>query len=128
MALIPPVVDFMPDDGRERKIVRQKYGDDEYDVVFMKGNPGKSKEEMDAMRARGERVGDFCYCSPLRPRTYEPAPGIICEQDVACKLRDGTTIYADIYRPSNTTEKVPVIVSWGIFGKRPAEGQANNTN
>lgn len=49
-------------------------------------------------------------------------PGVMCERDVACVLRDGTTIYADIYRPANTTEKVPVICVFAPFGKNPSEG------
>lgn len=42
-------------------------------------------------------------------------------QDVAVKMRDGVTIYADIFRP-DTEEKVPLLISWGFFGKRPGEG------
>lgn len=127
MAYIKPL-EHTPDDDRERIIVKQTFDGDEYDVVYVKGTPGKTKEEMDEMRASGNVNADpaaamFSYCAKLNPRTYEAGPGIICEQDQAVQLRDGTTIYADIYRPNNTTEKVPCIVSWGYFGKRPAEGQ-----
>lgn len=121
-------IDHTPNDDRERIIVKKTFDGEEYDVVYVKGNPGKTKEEMDAMRASGNVNADpaaamFSYCAKLNPHTYEAAPGIMCEQDQACALRDGTIIYADIYRPNNTAEKVPVIVSWGPFGKRPAEGQ-----
>jgi hypothetical protein len=44
---------------------------------------------------------------------------IVCDQDVAMTLRDGTVIYCDIYRPAHATEKIPCIVSWSYFGKRP---------
>ena len=120
--------DYTPDDGRERITIKKVFEGEEYDVVYMKGNPGKTKEEMEEMRASGNVNADpmaamFSYCAKLNPRAYEAAPGITCYQDTACRLRDGTTIYADIYRPSNTAEKVPVIISWGPFGKRPAEGQ-----
>ena len=103
---------------------------EEYEVPFVKGKPGKTKEEMDEMRASGNVNEDpmaamFSFCAKLNHRTYEAAPGIICEQDVPMKLRDGVTIYSDIYRPAYCTEKIPVIVSWGMFGKRPAEGQDN---
>ena len=64
------------------------------------------------------------FCPPFQPRTYEAAPGIICEQDVAVEMRDGIKIYCDIFRPSNTTEKIPVIVSWSWFGKRPGDGMS----
>lgn len=59
----------------------------------------------------------------LNPRTYECAPGIICEQDVAVTLRDGVKIYADIYRPKDQTN-IPVIISWSFYGKRPGEGMS----
>lgn len=115
-------------DDRERIIIPKVFDGDEYDVVYVKGTPGKSKKEMEEMRASGNLNGDpaaamFSYCAELNPHTYQAGPGIICEQDQAITLRDGTIIYADIYRPSDSTEKVPCIVSWGIFGKRPAEGQ-----
>lgn len=60
----------------------------------------------------------------IKYRKYRPLPGVICEQDVPMQMRDGVTIYSDIYRP-DTTEKVPVILAWSFFGKRPFEGGAN---
>jgi predicted acyl esterase len=62
-------------------------------------------------------------CAPFRQRTYIAEEGIICEQDVPVKLRDGVTIYCDIFRPTNETN-IPVIVSWGFYGKRPGEGMS----
>lgn len=41
----------------------------------------------------------------------------ICHQDVAVMVRDGTILYADIYRPV-CEEKVPAILCWGSWGKR----------
>jgi hypothetical protein len=54
--------------------------------------------------------------------TYEEgrmpfATETLYESDVAIRLQDGITIYADIYRPVGT-EKVPAIISWGAYGKR----------
>ncbi len=117
-------------DDRERKIIKKTFDGEEFDVIYVKGIPGKTKEEMAEMRASGNVNADpaaamFSYCAKLNPHTYEAGPGIICEQDVAVQMRDGVTIYADIYRPSDSAEKVPCIVSWGIFGKRAAEGQEN---
>lgn len=71
-----------------------------------------------------EDRGGLGAAPAINYRTYYPRPGIICEQDVPMKLRDGVTIYTDIYRP-DTTEKVPVILSWSFFGKRPFEGGSN---
>ena len=117
-------------DNRERIYVKRTFGGEEYEIPFVKGYPGKTKEEMDEMRASGNMNEDpmaamFSFCARLNHRAYEAEPGIMCEQDVPMKLRDGVTIYSDIYRPTGCTEKIPVIISWGIFGKRPAEGQDN---
>lgn len=62
-------------------------------------------------------------CPKFNPRTYEAAPGIICEQDVPVKLRDGVTIYTDIFRPANE-RSVPALISWSFYGKRPGEGMS----
>ncbi|MDK2808423.1 MAG: uncharacterized protein PWP24_1158 [Clostridiales bacterium] len=64
------------------------------------------------------------FCPAFNQRTYEAAPGIICDQDVEVVMRDGVKIYCDIFRPANTTEKIPVIVSWSWFGKRPGDGMS----
>jgi predicted acyl esterase len=41
---------------------------------------------------------------------------IVLEKDAAVQLRDGVTIYVDVFRPAGT-EKVPVIVAWSPYGK-----------
>jgi len=41
---------------------------------------------------------------------------IIFERDVAVKLRDGTTIYTDIFRPVKDG-KYPAIIAWSPYGK-----------
>jgi predicted acyl esterase len=41
---------------------------------------------------------------------------IVLEKDVAVTLRDGVTIYVDVFRPVGA-EKVPVIVAWSPYGK-----------
>ena len=43
--------------------------------------------------------------------------GIRAERDVAVPMRDGTTIYTDIYRPVGETD-VPAIIAWSPYGKR----------
>lgn len=48
---------------------------------------------------------------------FRPIPvDIVFEKDVAVQLRDGVTIYVDIFRPAGS-EKVPVIVAWSPYGK-----------
>jgi len=52
------------------------------------------------------------------PPAYEKTilDGVIIEKDVAITLRDGVTIYADIYRPENNDKAAPLI-AWGPYGK-----------
>jgi len=47
---------------------------------------------------------------------------IIFERDVEVRLRDGTVIYVDIFRPADVTPEtgIPTIVGWGPFGKQGA--------
>ncbi len=41
---------------------------------------------------------------------------ILHERDLAVKLRDGVTIYTDIFRPVGN-EKVPAVIAWSPYGK-----------
>jgi len=43
--------------------------------------------------------------------------GVRYERDIAVKMRDGITIYTDIYYPDGA-KNIPAIVSWSPFGKR----------
>ena len=88
------------------------------------------------------RVGDieilFRASAPIEqskypgfnPRTYVLPKGsvqreggmplgcdILVEQDVAVKLRDGVTIYTDVFRPA-VGRNCPSIISWSPYGKR----------
>jgi len=118
-----PGIPVYDESSAQFKLVKETMNDGTVvDVIYRKGVPGKTREELDAMRARGERVPDFCYCPPLNPHTYEAAPGILCKQDECITLRDGVKIYADIYLPKDAPGPVPLIVSWWFSGKRQAEG------
>lgn len=54
----------------------------------------------------------FQVAPPFRPLPVD----IVFEKDVAVQLRDGVTIYVDVFRPAGT-QKVPVIVAWSPYGK-----------
>lgn len=41
----------------------------------------------------------------------------VSEKDVAITLRDGTTIYVDVYRPSWHANQLAVLLAWGPYGK-----------
>jgi uncharacterized protein len=43
--------------------------------------------------------------------------GMIIERDVAVELRDGVTVYLDLYRPESASEPLPALLAWGPYGK-----------
>lgn len=43
--------------------------------------------------------------------------GMVIERDVAVSLRDGATVYLDVYRPVSSAERLPVLLAWGPYGK-----------
>ena len=47
-----------------------------------------------------------------QPRDYQ----LIVEKDVAVPMRDGTVIYADVFRP-DCEEKVPAIMNLSVYQK-----------
>lgn len=51
------------------------------------------------------------------PGAYALPCDIICDQDTAVTLRDGTILYADVYRP-DTREPVPVVLVYTPYCKR----------
>ena len=117
----PGIFAFNEENKDKFKFVKEDLNGKEVEILYRKGNPGVTKEEADEIRAAGGVVDMFSICPHLKTCTYDAGDGIICERDIAVAMRDGTTIYVDIYRPK-TDEKIPVIVSWGPFGKRPSEG------
>lgn len=53
----------------------------------------------------------------VRLKGYMPLPcDMILERDVAVQLRDGVTIYTDIFRP-NDRERHPAIMAMSPYGK-----------
>jgi predicted acyl esterase len=49
----------------------------------------------------------------------KPLPcSIHVSHDVAIRVRDGATLYCDVYRPADIKEPVSAIVSWSPYGKR----------
>ena len=48
-----------------------------------------------------------------------PVPrDLVLDRDVVVAMRDGTSIYVDVYRPPGAAEPLPAIVSWSPYGKR----------
>lgn len=101
------------------KIVPTQFGDETIDVIYRKLRTPMSRADQEKLPP--EERDMFSFVADFNPRTYDVTPDIICHQDVAVKLRDGTTIYVDIFLPKNSGP-VPIIASWSPFGKRPGEG------
>ena len=40
------------------------------------------------------------------------------EHDVEIVVRDGARLYIDVYRPADSTEKIPAVLSWSFYGKK----------
>jgi uncharacterized protein len=53
----------------------------------------------------------------LFPGTMALPLDIIWDRDVAIKLRDGVTIYVDVFRPAGTAAALPAIMAWAPYGK-----------
>lgn len=74
----------------------------------------------------GARYGVLSNFEPgtrMLPAGFQIAPpfrsipvDIVFEKDVPVTLRDGVTIYTDVFRPAGTA-KVPVIIAWSPYGK-----------
>lgn len=105
-------------------IKKKQYGDEEVEVIFRKLKPRVPVgEEINRILAEGRTpvfLKDGYGNTPeLNPRTYQVCPGIICQQDVEIVMRDGTKTYGDVFRPEGDA-KVPAIIAWSWFGKRPS--------
>ena len=104
--------------GREQFTVPTEMGGETIDKVYAKELIPTPVEEYEKL-PEDEKKLHKPY--PFDQRTYEVMPGVICEQDVAVPMRDGVVLYADIFRPADDTEKVPAILAWSNYGKRPNE-------
>ncbi|CZR52804.1 probable acyl esterases [Phialocephala subalpina] len=66
----------------------------------------------------------FDPCEEILPKGWNgynsrPLPSDIhVSHDVAIKVRDGCTLYCDIYRPAAIKEPVSAIVAWSPYGKK----------
>ncbi len=91
------------------------YGNDSFPVAFRKALP------LDAPRARytGFKPGRVVLKKgTIRREGALPLPcDMILDRDVAVKLRDGTTIYTDVYLPTGGG-RYPGLVAWSPYGKQ----------
>lgn len=107
---------------------KEKFGNTEIETIYREARRPATlktmkitKESVDGLDEKTLEGASIGFCAEFKPGTYLAEPGIICEQDIPVTLRDGATIYADIFRPVNQMD-IPAIISWSYFGKRPGEG------
>ena len=94
--------------GREQFTVKTEMGGEVIDKLYAKELVPAPIGEFEKL-PEDEKKPRKSY--PFNQRTYEAAPGIICDQDVAVPMRDGVILHADIFRPADSTAKVPIILA-----------------
>lgn len=89
------------------------------DINFCQGNLGQSGSSKNHPLYPGfkQEAKVLSKGTVLKEGALALPCDILWERDVALKLRDGVTIYTDIYRPANAKYKSPAIISAGPFGK-----------
>lgn len=105
---------------RDEIVIEKTLNGETYEQIYMQMLKPVPMEEYQQM---SEEEKALAKPYPFDPHTYEAAPGIICEQDVAVEMRDGAKLYCDIFRPASSgpDEQVPAILAWSNYGKRPNE-------
>jgi uncharacterized protein len=103
-----------PMNETERIRILEKFGEEEVEVVYRKSPGVHAPQEF-----QFDGVG---FYAAMNPRTYVE-DGIRVDQDVPVKVRDGTTLYVDVYRPDGPegVSNLPAIIGWCWYGKRPGD-------
>ncbi len=62
---------------------------------------------------------------PLPPADYHrrTEQGLTIERNVVIPLRDGTEIFADLYRAEGAERDLPILLAWGPYGKHALSNQ-----
>lgn len=104
-------------DQTERIRIKEQFNSgEELEVIYRKPGEAANPEDLS--------LDGLGFYPELNQRSYVVADDILVEQDVPIKLRDGVTIYADIFRPLDTLN-VPALISWCFYGKRPGDSPKN---
>jgi uncharacterized protein len=54
---------------------------------------------------------------PLPDYVRTARDGLVIERNCTVRLRDGTEIFVDLYRPDGAERGVPILLAWGPYGK-----------
>lgn len=100
--------------AKKTTLLTPVYGSEPFAVHYRRALP------LNAPRARYPGFNPsqtLLKAGTVRRAGARPLPcDIIFERDVALKMRDGTTIYTDVFRPA-TEGKHPALVAWSTYGK-----------
>lgn len=102
---------------------KEIFNGEEMETAYRQSNRPVNPDNDVSSEGAGMNAMAMGVCPAFNQRTYIAEPGIICEQDIPVKMRDGITIYVDIFRPENETN-IPALISWSFYGKRPGEGMS----
>ncbi len=104
----------MADTVKDQKGMRE-YEEQGIEVIFRKSTPMSDPK----CKYPGFKPGTTTLPrGSVHRKGALPLPcDIIFERDVAVTMRDGVTIYVDVFRPAGD-EKVPAIVAWSPYGKK----------
>lgn len=102
-------------------IKTRQYGNEQLEVIYRKAQPFDTKNRGIELQTPSRiefkpgvtllKKGASFFKDSL------PLPcDIRWERDTAVKMRDGITLYADIFRPTEDS-KIPAILSWSPYGK-----------
>lgn len=113
--MINSLVKYMNVDTSKLKMKRETRAVDNFDQVtymyppawLMKVRPSPKLGFERRTFSKGQVVA-----SGFRPLACD----VVQEKDVAIKMRDGVTLYADIFRPAEAVD-LPVVLAWTPYGK-----------
>jgi predicted acyl esterase len=100
--------------------VQDDHYPEDWKVVFQ---PSKALPENYALNQSSTMFEQGKVCLPS-------AKPVVCDtiknEDVSITLRDGTVIYADVFRPANQSTPLPVLVNLSSYGKTTPVYAPNN--
>ena len=88
----------------------------EEELVFVPSHPLEPGDRYGVLSDLAPGIHTLSAGFRLAPAFKALPVDIVLEKDIAVTLRDGVTIYVDVFRPVGVA-RVPVIVAWSPYGK-----------
>lgn len=107
--------------SREKSIVIRQFGNERIEVIYRKALPLDTQTFGIELQTPSKLEFKPGSTTLKKGMTFiEHGVSLPCditwERDIGVKMRDGVTLYADIFRPVGGN-KLPVILSWSPYGK-----------